>query len=291
MKIKDIFSSSKTIKSSSRQGGSTIYLMGNVTKDVQSTFAENEAEQESASLDYFEAIFNTSTEAEVVTELEEPEPQFNFDPAIIDLGIVVLQVTGSDGLVDIGEPTDGPEAILNFDDLGSILGGADERTFASSKEEFSGEELKTAEKPKIMAVVSREITNGFPKSNIIFVKGISSPRVLVEKYSIYRKRIFLDRVFTKVKELTLEDVHSPMNLEHEKILKKTGMSTSSIFSYEDFDIDPTHVYAYKISVKWRVATEAEQQQAEEEVEPSEEGSEFLSGFIRTLPLGLVNIEI
>lgn len=115
-------------------------------------------------------------------------------------------------------------------------------------ESWTGAELKKESKPRIVAVIAENVVNGYPQQNCVVFKKVTSPGVFVTKYTIYRKAVFRDREFIKIKELFSDDLTLPE--QYVPVVRAASISPKNAFIYIDREISRNATYVYKIEVSW-----------------------------------------
>lgn len=115
-------------------------------------------------------------------------------------------------------------------------------------EKTTGVELKKWEKPRVVATIAENIRNGYPSSNAVVFKKLTSNRAQVSRYTIYRKSVFKDKEFVKIAELTNEQVS--VAEKYIDTVKELGYNTKDVFVFVDNFIPINATYVYKIEVEW-----------------------------------------
>ncbi len=123
-------------------------------------------------------------------------------------------------------------------------------TRADLKETEIGFVLEDGEKPVIEMIISGDLTSqGFPQSNTLFIKRLQSSRVRVRKYSIFRKNVFADLQYKKIKEI--EVGQAVVELKYEQLVRDLlHKHPYDYLSFTDIDLIPNAVYAYKLRVDY-----------------------------------------
>lgn len=214
------------------------------------------------------AIVETIKAYESKTEEPKDYSVVTIVETVVDLDQIVQEAQSSQFVQDI------PSVILSssiklreeqyeeiLDPLPPLTSSAEtpvrERTFSSGEEEILGDALSEAEKPRILASVSKNVSRGFPTSIALFIKKFTSQRGILEKYTILRKEIFKDSAFSVIAELTPTQVASSSSPENLEMLKSLGLDPRTSFVFEDRDINSNSVYVYRVSVKWRLRNDTD----------------------------------
>jgi hypothetical protein len=115
-------------------------------------------------------------------------------------------------------------------------------------EKSTGLELRKWEKPRVVAVVAENVLNGYPGSNAVVFKKLTSNRAQVSKYTLYRKSVFKDREFQRIAQLSSEQLTVPE--KYVDIVSSLGYNVKDTFVFVDNYIPINSTYVYKIEVEW-----------------------------------------
>lgn len=130
--------------------------------------------------------------------------------------------------------------------------------YAPNDEIWNGPTLSDADKPKILGIVSKNITNGIPQKNLIFIQGMNSVDKKATLYSILKKEIFSGANFVKIFESAPNDITLPQ--EYFTTISENPSMASASFAVEDNEIHNNGVYIYKLYMEWAPKTTDEIQQ-------------------------------
>jgi len=130
--------------------------------------------------------------------------------------------------------------------------------FAPNDEVWNGPTLSESDKPKILGIVSKNIINGIPQKNLIFIQGMNSMNKKVILYSILKKELFSGGNFVKIFESAPNDITSPQ--EYFTIINENPSMANASFAVEDNEIHNNGVYIYKLYMEWAPKTTDEIQQ-------------------------------
>lgn len=140
----------------------------------------------------------------------------------------------------------------------SSIASTDRRIFGSGSfltafgstlgESTIGQILRDDSKCKIVAILSENILEGYPKSNLLVIKKSESPTVQPQTYTILRKSLFRDTEYSKLVELRASDVS--FKQEYAYILEDLGFTDKQVFTIRDNHIEKDMSYIYKVQLSW-----------------------------------------
>lgn len=114
-------------------------------------------------------------------------------------------------------------------------------------EQSIGVILKKNEKPRILAIISENIQNGYPTANTVIIKK-PPINVTVTSVTVLRKSLFKERLFSKIGEFDIENLDTPQDLID--FVQSIGYSANSVITVRDTTVKPNATYVYKVQINW-----------------------------------------
>lgn len=116
----------------------------------------------------------------------------------------------------------------------------------------SGTSLTPAEKPVILAIIEEEIgRNGLPARVTLIMKRLLSTRFKPVKYTLFKKSIFTDEVYSVATEVFPENLLDyKVSPRYNAAVRNAGFKPADVFTFTDENIDSGRVYAYKLKLRF-----------------------------------------
>lgn len=135
-----------------------------------------------------------------------------------------------------------------------------EPTAELQAESTTGFALQDFEKPRIYSIMSDQFRNSYPARNLIFYKYLESLNIKTLKINLLRRDMFISNEFKIIKSLNnIPQTIDPVQYELLYSLDERP-PRNEVCLFIDENIEPNHLYAYKIELIYESREKTEEEE-------------------------------